>query len=332
MTPDLAAALGALVRDEALAPASTRELIDALQILASRSAALHRDVALSRARLDQIGRIEPRSGTVEAGAGIRLSVLEAALAKHGLSLGPMSPRASGLTLAELLEGPDAGVRAIPGGRLEPVCLACTLVLPDGRIHRTHPSPRSAAGPELLALALGGGGRLALVTEATLRCFPLPTTRKSQVFSFPSADAFVSAVRACLADGAWLESIRVELRADRAQVELRCLGTEDGVERDLATLGRRAFDVGGRPSGRLSGEFPIPDGPLAATEEREADWTAVRAAVAAGRPLLLSRLALSSVIARGEIDGVSMQRPAPWPAATAALAALIDPRGVLGGAP
>jgi hypothetical protein len=166
----------------------------------------------------------------------------------------------------------------------------------------------------------------------VRCFPLPAARRNQVFSFPTADAFVSAVQAALADGVWFESIRVETRSDRAQVELACLGTSDGVERDFATLSRRAFEVGGRPSGRLSGEFPIPDGAGVRWEEREATWDAVRQAVHAQHPLELHRLSLASVAARGDVQGLSLHRGGAWPAGTAALAAALDPRGVLGGAP
>lgn len=315
-----------------LVPSSPRQLAEALQILASQHAALHKDVRLSVEALDKVGKVEPRGGTLEVGAGVELSVLEHGLTMYGLTLGPLSPRALELTLSEFLEGPDAGLRAIPGGRLEPLCLAVTAVLPDGRVHRSHPSPRSAAGPDLVALLLGGAGRMAVITDAIVRCFPLPTCRRSQVFSFPSAEAFVAAIHASLADGVWFQTLRVETRADRAQVEVQLLGTADGVERDFATLGRRAFDVGGRASGRLSGEFPIAATPEAPWAEREATWDSVREAVTAQRPLALYRLSLASVIVRGDAVGCGFQQPTPWPAASAALVATLDPRGVLGGAP
>lgn len=337
MNPALKVALGALAVEGpgglTLVPASTRQLTEALQILASQGAALNRHVQLSLGELKQVGKVEPRAGTVEAGAGITLAALEAALGSHQLTLGPLSPRAKLLTLADFLQGPDAGLRAIPGGgRLEPICLALTAVLNDGRVYRSHPSPRSAAGPDLVALLLGGERRVGVITEAVVRCFPAAVARRSQVFSFPSAEAFVTALVSALADGVWLESVRVETRSDRAQVELNCLGSTEGVERDFNTLGRRAFDVGGRPTGRLSGEFPIASAAGEKWEEHEATWDAVRAAVEAGRPLELHRLSLASVIARGQISGMRLDRPGPWSASAAALAAAIDPRGVLGGAP
>lgn len=316
-----------------LVPKSTRQLTDGLQILAAHGAALNRDAGLLLADLAWVGRVDAQSGTVEVGAGITLGALDALLSNQQLSLGPLSPRAKKLTVADFLEGPDAGLRAIPGGgRVEPICLAITAVLAEGRVYRSHPSPRSAAGPDLVALMLGGQRRLGVITEATLRCFPFATARKSQVFSFPSADSFVAAVLASLADGVWLEAVRVETRADRAQVELNCLGTPDAVERDLSTLGRRAFDVGGRPTGRLSGEFPIAAPAGHPWPERETTWDAVRDAVAAFAPLELHRLSLASVLARGDVAGLSMERAEAWGATAAALCGALDPRGVLGGAP
>lgn len=313
-------------------PASTRQLTDALQILASQKAALNKDVKVSLAELKHVSKIEPKGGTVDAGAGVVLSSLDARLAEQGLTLGPLSPRAKALTLSDFLQGPDAGLRAIPGGRLEPLCLAVTAVLNDGRVYRSHPSPRSAAGPDLVALLLGGERRFGVITEATLRCFPFASARRSQVYSFPSADAFVGALLAALCDGVWFESVRVETRSDRAQVELNCLGTSDAVERDFNAIGRRAFEVGGRPTGRLSGEFPIAGSTGQAWEERETTWDAVREAVAAFAPLCLHRLSLASVIARGEISGMPLERAGTWSASAAALVAAVDPRGVLGGPP
>ncbi len=316
-----------------LVPSSTRQLTEALQILASQGASLNKHVHLSLGELKQVTKILPRAGTVEVGGGLVLAALDAALAAHQLTLGPLSPRARALTLAEFLEGPDAGLRAIPGGgRLEPMCLAITVVLADGRVYRSHPSPRSAAGPDLVALMLGGQRRLGVITEAVVRCFPFAPARRNQAFSFPSADAFVSALMACLADGVWFESVRVETRSDRAQVELNCLGTDEAVERDFNTIARRAFDVGGRPAGRLTGEFPLADSKGNPWDEQEVTWDAIRISVAASSPLELHRLSLASVIARGDIAGLSLSRPGTWNAASTALAAAIDPHRVLGGPP
>jgi hypothetical protein len=66
-------------------------------------------------------------------------------------------------------------------------------------------------------------------------------------------------------------------------------------------------------------------------EHESTWAAVRAALEQGRPLQLFRLSLTSVIARGEVEGVPMNEPTSWTSLAGRLLAL-DERRVLGGAP
>ena len=46
------------------------------------------------------------------------------------------------------------------------------MLADGRIAESRAAPRSATGPDLDHLALGGGGRLAVVAAAWIRLFPV----------------------------------------------------------------------------------------------------------------------------------------------------------------
>ncbi|MBX7102107.1 MAG: hypothetical protein K1X89_30610, partial [Myxococcaceae bacterium] len=181
-------------------PTSERQLTELLQILAAHRASLGRDVHLSRAGFSQLGPVAPKSATVMLGAGVRLQTAEAALREHALTLGPLPPGALGLTLARFLEGPYAGLRAVSGGRLEPICQSMSGVLGDGRVFSTPDSPRSAAGPELMSLVLGGEGRLALVTSATVRCFPWHDARRSAAFTFERPGNAVDALRAVLSDG------------------------------------------------------------------------------------------------------------------------------------
>src|SRR5438045_1430634 len=117
---DLRHALGRLCVDspEGLyaSPTSPRELAEIFSVLKAHGAALHRDVKLTRAAFDRLEAVEPKSCTVQAGAGIVLAELERQLQPLALSLGALSPGAMKLTLGDFLEGPYAGLKAIPVGR------------------------------------------------------------------------------------------------------------------------------------------------------------------------------------------------------------------------
>ncbi len=311
-------------------PASERQLTELLQVLAGAGKSLGRDVKLSRANLSRVLKVEPKSALAEVEAGITLQALETTLREKHLTLGPLPPPALGLTLADFLEGPWAGLRAITPGRLEPLCLAIAGLTALGQPIATPGSPRSAAGPDLMALFLGASGRLALATRATVRCLPQVPKATPMLFSFSSAAALVLALKAALADGAWVAHARCEKRSERWVLELEPWGSTETVARDRATFEKRVFDVGGRPSGRDSAESAAATS-AGALPWREAGWGAVRAALEQGQTLALHRLSLASVVTHGECEGLALETGGAWTAG-APLAAALDSRKVLGGAP
>ncbi|MGV3625921.1 MAG: FAD-binding oxidoreductase [Archangium sp.] len=305
-------------------PHDERELQEVLHVLTDRGAKLNVDLTLSRARLDAIGDVHQGSMSVEVGAGVILRDLDARLTPHGLSLGPLTPAAMALSLAEFLEGPYAGLRSIPGGRLEPVTASLRALAGDGRKLETSPAPRSAAGPDLNALVLGGHGRIALVTRAVVRCVPYPERDvRVACFSFDDATTFVNAMQRALAEGFWPWRVHVEPEAGRLRAEIRWAASVGSVERDRDLLARCVLGVGGRAESELEHETPV-------TVERETTWNAVRASLEKGHRLQLFRLSLTSVVARGEVEGLRLDAPSPWNPLSARLLSL-DTRGVLGGA-
>ncbi|MHB8876872.1 MAG: FAD-binding oxidoreductase [Myxococcaceae bacterium] len=316
-----------------LSPANERELAAVLKLLRERKGRLHLDARLSRERLGgpapsgHIGPIDVKSAVARASATVRLDALERALEARGLTLGPMSPGAMKLDVASFLEGPYAGLRAIPSGRLEPVCLGLSAMMPDGLLYHSQQSPRSAAGPDLDALYLGAGGRTGIILAATLRCFPGPRIFRPTVFSFPDAAAAVRSLRGAIEDGAWFERARLEKRGERVLLEAVVTGSQEGLERDLASISHHVFARGGRPSGQPL-EAAAPMSPV----EREATWDAIAAAAADGAPLVLYRLSLAAAVVAGEVQGLLLEGEAAWPAALGELVTAVDPDGILGGAP
>ena len=328
MSPAKQPAMGSWARriDGALvaAPCDERELTEVVHVLADRGVKLNRDLTLSRARLTVIEPIAPQSMTVPVGAGVLLKDLDAHLKPHGLTIGPLSPAAMSLRLGEFLEGPYAGLRSIPGGRLEPLCTALTAITSDGRRLETSRAPRSAAGPDLSALVLGANGRMALVTRAVVRCMPFPERDVRVGFSFPSAQAFVTALQRCLAEGFWPWRVHADSTSGRVIAEVRWAASVGSVERDRELLSGCVEEVGGRGSAESDREGPV-------SVEHESTWDAVRACLEQGRALQLFRLSLTTVVARGGVEGVPLNEPTSWTSLGGRLLAL-DPRGVLGGAP
>lgn len=318
---------GALV----LSPQSDRELFYVLKLLRERGGHLGQGLRLSRRHLAQVGAPEPRSALIAAEAGASLDAIDRAASAQGLTLGPLSPRAWALPLGELLEGPYAGLRAIPGGRLEPLPVSLSAVMPDGLVATSRAAPRHAAGPDLDAFFLGASGRTGLVLRATLRLFPKPAAARSATFSFPSARALAAAVRRSLLDGCWVERLRAERRADRALLEARLIGSADSIERDLLTLSGQATAQGGRVADDLPAAAPPPPGPPPA--ERELSWDEVAAALDRGESGTLYRPSVDAAIAQGLSGGRDLSVEGAWGQAPfGQLLAELDPPSALGGPP
>ncbi|HEY8207510.1 MAG TPA: hypothetical protein VIG99_08520 [Myxococcaceae bacterium] len=321
------------------APRSERELLLVLKLLRDHGAKLGRPgasgsppVVISRRALQLLGPWEAQSGTVVAEAGATLEEIDRAAAAHQLTIGPISPRALLLELGHFLEGPYGGLRPVPCGRLEPLSMALTAVMPDGLYAASRAAPRHAAGPSLDAFFLGAGGRLGLLLRAQIRLVPRATATRLNTFSFPSPATFVAAVRRGLLGGSCVERLRVETRKGRVLVEARFGGSQSAVDRDLAVLGTQILNQGGRLSEDHL-QRPEPPADRSPPPEREVRWEAVAKALEAGGSAALYRLSVDGAVAEGQVEGRDLSAESPWShPALEAIAAALDPSASLGGPP
>ncbi len=166
-------------RGSALASVSSLE--GASELLASAHADGRRvriDEELT-AGLDRILEHEAGDLTCTVEAGIRMSTLNAALARHGqrLSLDPPGDPSIGALLATNVSGPLRHRFGAP----RDLVLGVTLVLADGTIASAGGKVvKNVAGYDLARLVCGSRGRLALIGRASFRLHPLPRTARTLV--------------------------------------------------------------------------------------------------------------------------------------------------------
>jgi FAD/FMN-containing dehydrogenase len=121
--------------------------------------------------LDRISAVDSGTGVACVEAGCSVAALEAAVRRVGATLGPLLPSVRAGSVGAWLGGPTRGDRGVPGSRRETAALSVSVALADGRIAESRAAPRSATGPDLDHLALGGGGRLCVIASAWVRLFP-----------------------------------------------------------------------------------------------------------------------------------------------------------------
>jgi len=129
---------------------------------------------VDRAKLEAIDPVDERAMWIRAYAGASVSDVEARLRASGLTLGSQPPSIFRGRVADWLEGPYAG-RRVEGDRLAGGVASVEAVLPDGLLFLSHAAPRSAAGPDVKNLLLGGEGRYGQLVAATLKAEPVPRT-------------------------------------------------------------------------------------------------------------------------------------------------------------
>ena len=151
-------------------------------------------VVLDLSRMNQVTDVDLASRVVYAQAGVRGDQLEEVLAGHGLTVGHY-PQSVGIsTVGGWIAASSAGQASTGFGAIEDVLLGLTAVLPQGRILRLRPVPRSAAGPDLRRLLVGSEGTLGVVTEAVLACRARPAGWDWLAFGFGSFAALADGLR------------------------------------------------------------------------------------------------------------------------------------------
>lgn len=157
-------------------------------------------IVLDLRKMDRILKIDGASMSARAQAGVVLESLEKALNKKGLILGHDPWTLPVATVGGAISTDSMGYRGGKYGSMGDQVLGLEAVLPNGELLRTRAVSKSSAGIGLKHLLIGGEGCFGVVTEATLRVFPLPEKRALHAFSFSSFEQGYAAIQKIFALG------------------------------------------------------------------------------------------------------------------------------------
>jgi alkyldihydroxyacetonephosphate synthase len=150
-------------------------------------------IAVDLARMSSVQSLDVPSSLVTVGPGMRGPALEEELSREGLTFGHLPQSWEFATLGGYAATRSAGQNSTGVGRFDELVTGLTLATPTGVLEVGHP-PATAAGPDLLGLALGSEGTLGVITELTLRVRPKPTSRAYEGWSFRSWPAGLAALQ------------------------------------------------------------------------------------------------------------------------------------------
>ncbi|MHA2353333.1 MAG: FAD-binding oxidoreductase, partial [Candidatus Thorarchaeota archaeon] len=151
-------------------------------------------IQLDLKRLDKISEIDHTSMVVRVQAGVIGIDLEEEVNRFGYTTGhtPTSLRAS--NIGGFIATRSGGSMSSLYGKIEDLTLGIQVVLPDGSIIESKAVPRHSVGPDLRQLFIGSEGTLGIITEATLKLFPIPEERRFRSVSFPDVHSGLEAIR------------------------------------------------------------------------------------------------------------------------------------------
>jgi D-lactate dehydrogenase (cytochrome) len=220
--------------------------------------AIQGGISIDLSRMNRVLRVNPEDLTVTVQAGVTREQLNREIRDTGLFF-PIDPGANA-SIGGMAATRASGTNAVRYGTMRDNVLGLTVVTASGQVMRTGTRARkSSAGYDLTRLFVGSEGTLGVMTEVTLKVYPLPQAVSAAICHFPDIESAVNTTiqviqmgvpiaRCELLDANAIRAVNKAEKMTLAEAPMLLMefhGSDAGVKEQAETVQEIAAEFGGQ---------------------------------------------------------------------------------------